>query len=72
MYACIYLHNLLVEDERDLYEGNYDYEGIEGIRVPTMDDVNRGAPPLLATNILQINELQHNLVEHIWQKYGAN
>ena len=60
MYACIILHNMIVQDERDQYEGNYNYEGIEGIRVTTMDDVNRGAPPLLATNILQINADMHN------------
>ena len=40
MYACIILHNMIVEDERGQYEENYDYEGIECIRVPTMDDVN--------------------------------
>ena len=82
MYACIILHNMIMKDERDQYEGNYDYEGIEGVRVPTMDDVNGGAPPLLATDILQINadihnrrmhhQLQHDLVEYILQKYGEN
>ena len=81
MLACIILHNMIVEDERDQYADNYNYEGLEGVRVPTMDDVNHEAPPSFA-EALRINEDIHNrnmhqrlktdLIEHIWQKFGTN
>jgi hypothetical protein len=29
MYACIIMHNMVVEDERNEYNGNFDYEQVD-------------------------------------------
>ena len=28
MYACTIMHNMIVEDERDTYDGNFDYDHV--------------------------------------------
>ncbi|PNY02170.1 ribosomal protein, partial [Trifolium pratense] len=29
MYACIIMHNMIVEDERDIHDGNFDYDHVD-------------------------------------------
>ena len=78
MYACIILHNIIVEDERDAYEifsdFNYDESPVD---TPTIQ-VSHGPTSEFST-MLQINaeirdrsihrDLQADLVEHIWSKF---
>ena len=74
MYACIILHNMIVEDEREQYAGDYQYKGLEGCRIPTMEDVNQGAHRAFA-DVLRVNadipsrnfqqQSNHDLLEYI-------
>jgi hypothetical protein len=74
MRACIILHNIIIDDERDKgYDENY--HTFTSVVVPT---VNYKAPSSL-TNILQMGAhltsgvmfllLQSNLIKHVWNKF---
>nr|KYP46769.1 hypothetical protein KK1_031610 [Cajanus cajan] len=73
IYACIILHNMIVEDERDTYQNYIDYDGVD-------DDMSRseisiGAHPNFRTTYLHRRadvhdkrihrQLQADLIEHI-------
>ena len=82
MKACIILHNMIVDDERDTYARNF-------MQLSSYDDVANdiSQPELLDDTIapywryIQNNiqlrdrrkhqELQADLVEHIWQFHNA-
>ena len=85
MDACIILHNMIVEDERDGYLHTDDYEQFNSEVLS--DDVANGpsaayAPafaPAFTTycekrrNMREktpIDKLQADLVEHIWERFG--
>ncbi|XP_020208695.2 uncharacterized protein LOC109793646, partial [Cajanus cajan] len=78
MYACIILHNMIVEDERHTYNINFDYDN-GGNEVSTTD-ISIGLHPIFAATYLQRRahlrdrqqhrQLQHDLVEHIWERFG--
>ena len=80
MYACIILHNMIVEDERGQYGGDFEYDAMDGKNASsTITDTNGPIPEfyeVLQTNA-SINDqqthrrLQDDLVEHIWQKFGV-
>lgn len=80
--ACIIMHNMIVEDERDDYEYNFDNKGQYvynyddmGERVSVSHD---DAPELEAfiQNYKKIKnkethtQLQADLIEHLWQNHG--
>lgn len=82
MMACIIMHNMIVEDERDDYEYNFDNKGQYvynyddmGERVSVSHD---DAPKLEAfiQNYKKIKnkethtQLQADLIEHLWQNHG--
>jgi hypothetical protein len=80
LYACIILHNIIVEDERHTYGGhiNYSYDQHPNNDVTTSDTHNSPHPnfaPYLQRRA-QIQDRrahlqhQHDLVEHIWQRFG--
>ncbi|XP_065859533.1 uncharacterized protein [Euphorbia lathyris] len=77
MEACIILHNMIVEDERHLYSRTYPLEVFEPSGI---EDLREGPAPDFATFLardLQLRSrvshinLKHDLVEHIWQRFGV-
>ncbi|CAK8531259.1 unnamed protein product [Lathyrus sativus] len=77
MLACIILHNMIVEDERDTYAGNFDYEHVNNNLSTT--EVSTGPDPnltILFERIAHVHQrqnhrqLQADLVEHIWERFG--
>ena len=77
MYACIIMHNMIVEDERSGYNGNFDYEQVSD-NSPTAEIVHGPLPDFatLLERIAHVRErsihrrLQEDLTEHIWQRFG--
>jgi len=73
MKACIILHNIIVEDEQDLYDLAFDYDHVEdSISKP---NVQQGHHPCYATylrRVVQIGDLnlharlQSDLMHEIW------
>ncbi|RYQ93436.1 hypothetical protein Ahy_B09g099706 isoform B [Arachis hypogaea] len=82
MRACIILHNMIVEDERDTYAGNFaqglEYDDVEnGLSQPQLREEDF-APyhQFLQRNAKLRNRQQHrqltkDLIEHIWQFHNA-
>ncbi|XP_057440379.1 uncharacterized protein LOC130732326 [Lotus japonicus] len=74
MYACIILHNMIVEDERNTYRGNFVYDQVNN---DILDAEVVSGPIPAFRNILERrahqidrsihHQLQADLVEHIWQ-----
>ncbi|XP_057447104.1 uncharacterized protein LOC130740099 [Lotus japonicus] len=73
IYACIILHNMIVEDERNTYKGNFVYEQVNN----DISDAEVLSGPIPAfRNMLERRahqieksihrQLQADLVEHIW------
>ncbi|XP_038704662.1 putative nuclease HARBI1 [Tripterygium wilfordii] len=77
MRACVILHNMIVEDERDHYGINFNYDTIEGYTPPnishslipeTMEYVDTY---YRIRNRQSHSQLQADLVEHLWQLHGG-
>jgi len=76
MKACVILHNMIVEDERDLYDLAFDYEQVDGTTPePT---VRRNVHPCYETYLRRTMEvrdpamhahLQTDLVEEMWNRH---
>nr|XP_051212106.1 uncharacterized protein LOC127329666 [Lolium perenne] len=71
MRACVILHNMIIDDERDTNLENI-YETVDSNVGPA---IHNHAPPNLAARIQMDNEmrdspmytqLQHDLIEHVW------
>ena len=85
MYACIILHNMIVEDERDTfrvrYDDNYESEYDQPSSSSTLAGFGHGPIHRFST-LLEVEEdirnrdmhhrLKEDLVEHIWQRFGQN
>lgn len=78
MYACIILHNMIIEDERDTFNtSDYTYDSNSG-EPPTVV-ASQGPHPDLAAYLqrsstlhskLKHYQLQNDLIEHVWQRFG--
>ena len=76
MKACVILHNMIVEDERDSYDLAFDYEHVDGTTPePT---VRRNVHPCYETYLRRTMEvrdpetharLQTDLVEEMWNRH---
>lgn len=76
MRACIILHNMIVEDERDVenLENLYD-QPVEGIAHVSRDRTNNSFSQFLARRMqVRDNTLSHqlrqDLIEHHWNRVG--
>ena len=75
------MHNMIVEDERDSYEGRHDYNYDQGSSPAPLNAYGQG-PIHGFDRVLEIGvairnkdthrRLKNDLVEHIWQKFGGN
>lgn len=84
MYACVILHNMIVEDERDTYKVRYDHDyNSEYDQTSTAPLSGYGHGPIHEFyKVLEIEEdirdqdmhrrLKDDLVEHIWQRFRGN
>jgi len=85
MYACIILHNMIVEDERDSFRVRYDdnYESEYDQPSSSSKLAGFGHGPIHGfSTLLEVEEdirnrdmyrrLKEDLVEHIWQRFGQN
>uniref|UniRef100_A0A453G362 DDE Tnp4 domain-containing protein n=4 Tax=Aegilops tauschii subsp. strangulata TaxID=200361 RepID=A0A453G362_AEGTS len=74
MKACIIMHNMIVDDERDSGPRDYNYDSMGVKVVPSRSHAEQ------LSVFIQMNQritnrafhslLQDDLVEHIWQKFG--
>ena len=80
MYACVTLHNMVVEDERDSYgipdDNTYEQSQVSAQITRLAQGPIHGFAQVLEqdTNIRDRTihrRLKADLVEHIWQKFGS-
>ncbi|CAK8532688.1 unnamed protein product [Lathyrus sativus] len=77
MNTCIILHNMIVEDERATYGGNFDfsYDHLSNDATILSNDSNIDFQEFMRRRFdirdKQVHRhLQQDLIEHIWQRYG--
>ncbi|XP_062206110.1 uncharacterized protein LOC133907984 [Phragmites australis] len=74
MTACIIMHNMIVEDERDA-EGDHHFDGMGEVVTashrPTAELQAFLQTHLAITNRETHSQLRDDLVEHLWEKYGG-
>lgn len=80
MWVCIVLHNMIVEDEKDMLT-QYDLNETPGSSIALPPELNNGATPSFADVIRRDVEvcdwsmharLKGDLVEHIWGRFSHN
>jgi len=79
MIACIIMHNMIIEDERDIEQVPLDLNEEGGTFIVEEATITHGENPELE-DVLNRNtalhdrqahkQLQSDLIEHIWQKFG--
>jgi hypothetical protein len=79
MLACIILHNMIIEDEKDIEDDSFDLNEEATISTVQPSTITQGHDPVME-EVLQRNtdicdreahkQLQSDLIDHIWQKFG--
>lgn len=79
MLACIILHNMVIEDEKDLEEIPIDLNEAASTSTVQEASISQGPNPLME-QVIERNaairdrnthkQLQSDLVEHVWHKFG--
>jgi hypothetical protein len=79
MKACIILHNMIIEDERDIEDNSFDLNEEATTSTVQQSTITQAHEPAME-EVLQRNtelrdreahrQLQSDLIEHIWQKFG--
>jgi hypothetical protein len=79
MQACIILHNMTLEDEKDMASFCFDSNETSETSVAPLSDMNDGSAHYFA-DLLQRNatistkstdnRLRRDLIEHVWQRFG--
>ena len=79
MRACVIMHNMIVEDERDGYAGNCDYTDDQVNFTVSRSEVSREhlseyqeylRNHAKIRNISTNQQLQADLIEDIWNRFG--
>jgi hypothetical protein len=80
MQTCVILHNMIVEDEKEMAMIPLDLNENPGASIALPPEVSNQVNPCFA-DVLRRNaeirdrskhiELKNDLVEHIWQRYGS-
>ena len=83
MRACIILHNMIVEDERDGYTqfDVLEFAQVESNRSSHVESMHSANMPSNIGNLMAVRtrlrdrnihkQLKNDLVEHIWRKFGT-
>jgi len=79
MLACIILHNMIIEDEKDIEDVSLDLNEEATTSTVQASTISQGHDPVME-EVLQRNadirdheahrQLQSDLIDHIWQKFG--
>ncbi|KAL6657904.1 hypothetical protein ACP70R_005684 [Stipagrostis hirtigluma subsp. patula] len=79
LQACIILHNMAIEDEKDMAAACFDTSETSGISAALPSNINTG-PANCLTDVLQRNaticaqpphgQLRRDLTDHIWHQFG--
>ncbi len=74
MIACVIMHNMIIEDVRGTAE-DFNYEGMGDPVVPSHKHTNEFLEFMhhhhAIRNRQTHNQLQDDLVEHLWQQHGG-
>ena len=71
MTACVILHNMIVEDERDLeFEFNYDNVGSRVKPARDTDEITAFLETYWQIEDRDTHQLCNDLIEYRWQLYG--
>ena len=79
MLACIILHNMIIEDEKDIEDVSLDLNEEATTSTVQASTISRGHDPMME-EVLQRDadirdceahrRLQSDLIDHIWQRFG--
>ena len=79
MKACVILHNMIVEDEKEMVEVPIDLNEQGGSSIALPPEVQKGGGPIFSEILRRRAEIHHqpthkqlkkDLIEHIWQKFA--
>src|SRR5215208_2788222 len=77
MKACVILHNMIIEDERDDAGLDNDYDGSSGSSAGLSNNTSSDFDAFMrryhaVRNSEKHYQLRNDLIEHLWQRRGNN